>query len=325
MKAVVSAIIGNALITIVKLIGWMATSSPSMAAEAVHSLADTCNQILLFVGIKQGSRGPTREFPMGRGRARYVWNLISAIGIFFIGFGVTFYHGFLTLLYPHTNPRVGLIGIGVLLFSLVVEGYVFFVALKSVREEKGEASFIQYLRESDDPTIIGVLFEDGIAVLGILLALAGIYLTNYANSPLPDSVASIMISFLLGLMAVGLAYINGRLLVGVAAPKADEEEIRRFVEEQPLVEKVISLQTTVLGPDQLRLSIEIEFHGGYLIDREAIGRDAESIRNGEEDPMPILVDTVERTVRIIGNEINSMEKKLRQKFPSLTIIELEVN
>jgi len=298
-----------------------------MLAEAIHSLADTANQLLLYVGIRQGSKGPTRDFPLGRGRASYVWNLISAIGIFFIGFGITAYHGIHSLIVNFNSPpaEVGWVGIVILVAAFLIEGYVFSVALKIVNKERGDMGFFEYLQESDNPTTIGVLFEDGIAVLGIVLALSGIYLSKVLESSVPDAIASILIAILLGIVAIGLAYTNSRFLIGYASSAANEGEIRKFLESQPLVEKITMLHTSVLGPGQLGLTIEVEFHGGHLVDKEQLSRDAEKIRSGLSDPLPVLVDTAERTVRIMGNEINALEKCLRAKFPYLTNIEMEVN
>ena len=326
-KAVISAILGNGSVTLAKFVGWAMTASPSMLAEAIHSLADTSNQLLLYVGIRHGRKGPTRDFPLGRGRARYVWNLISAIGIFFVGFGITAYHGVHSLVTKFDSPpaEVGFIGVSILIGAFLIEGYVFLVALKIVNRERGELGFIEYLNVSDDPTTIGVLFEDGIAVLGIVLALGGIHLSQVLQSSIPDAIASIFIAILLGLMAVGLAYTNSRFLIGYASSEANEEEIKRYLESQPLVEKVTLMRTSVLGPGQLSLTLEVEFHGGYLVDKEQLSRDAEKIRSGAYDPLPVLVDTAERTVRIMGNEINALEKRLRAKFPYLTNIEMEVN
>ena len=92
-----------------------------------------------------------------------------------------------------------------------------------------------------------------------------------------------------------------------------------------LIEKVVSLKTRVMGPGLLRLTTEIEFHGSFLLDLEQMKRDANKIRNGQEDPLPVLVDTAERTVRIVGKEINELEKKLHAAFPELSSIDLEVN
>jgi len=112
VKVVVTAIVVNFFVTLAKAIGWFISPSPSMLAEAIHSFADTANQLLVYLGIKISKKGPTREFPEGYGQARYLWNLISASGIFFIGFGVTVYHGVSALISPHHDEPISY-GIGV--------------------------------------------------------------------------------------------------------------------------------------------------------------------------------------------------------------------
>lgn len=326
-KIVLSAIGGNAIITVAKFMGWLTSASPSMLAESIHSLADTCNQSLIYVGLRHSQTGPSREFPWGRGNARYLWNLISAVGIFFVGFGVTTYHGVLSLVHvsEYKFQEVAWNPHGILIFAFVVEGVVFFMALKSVNEERENQSLLDFIRKGDNPTTVAVLLEDGLAVLGVLLALIGICLSNYLQSGFPDAIAAIVIGCLLGVMAVILAFANGRLLIGVSAEPAEEKKIKKFLSEQESVEKITAIKTEVLGPDQLRLTAELEFHGGILINREQIIKDAEKIRSGEEEPLPVLVDTAERMVRVVGKEINELERKLKQEFPQLIIIELEVN
>ncbi|RME15913.1 MAG: cation diffusion facilitator family transporter [Bdellovibrio sp.] len=326
-RVVISAVAGNALITLAKFIGWLMTSSPSMLAESIHSLADTANQVLLFIGLKQSQTGPSREYPWGRGAARYMWNLISAVGIFFLGFGVTTYHGIKSLFHLDdlSHHSIGLVPIVILIISFFLEGYVFLMALRVVHRIKGTMGFFQYIRKGDDPTAVAVLMEDGVAVLGVLLALIALLLSKIYETSLPDAIISIVIGCLMGVMALILAYSNGRLLIGASAEAITEQQIKEFLESLPSVEKVISIKTEILAPKQLRLTVEVEFHGESLVDRQQIAKDAEKIRSGEEDPVPILVDTAERMVRRVGKEINEIEKKLMQQFPQLKIIELEVN
>jgi solute carrier family 30 (zinc transporter), member 9 len=129
---------------------------------------------------------------------------------------------------------------------------------------------------------------------------------------------------LLGAMAVMLAIANGRILMGVSASVDEEVAIREFLENYPSVERVVSLKTAVMAPGSLRVAVEIEFHGGILISREQIERDAERIRDGE-DPAYILFETAERMVRVVGREINRLESDLNEQFPQVHMIDLEVN
>ena len=325
-KAVVSAVIGNFLVTIAKFVGWMVSLSPSMLAESVHSLADTLNQILLYIGIRHGSGKPTQDYPFGKGRARYIWNLISAMGIFFVGFGFTVYHGFSTLIENSSGEPIqtNVIAIVILVISFVVEAYTLFVAIASVNQSRGDRPFWEFVHVGDDPTGVAVFLEDAIAVIGVCVAVTGLVLSSALNSPIPDSICSIIIGCLLGVMAVVLAMANGRILMGVSAGEEEEEEIREFLEAYPTVERVVSLKTGVMAPGSLRVAVEIEFHGGILINRQQIERDAERIRDGE-DPTYILFETAERMVRTVGREINKLESDLIAKFPNVHLIDLEVN
>jgi solute carrier family 30 (zinc transporter), member 9 len=325
-RAVLSAITSNFLVTIAKFIGWSISYSPSMLAETIHSLADVCNQFLLYVGIKHGSSQPTKMYPFGKGQARYIWNLVSAMGIFFVGFGVTTYHGISQLIARehHDIDIHPLIPIAILIFALIAEGYTLWIAYNAVEELRGERTLSEYIRHGDDPTTVGVLLEDTIAVLGVIFALIGLGLSHLTGSHVPDAIASILIGCLLGVMAVTLAVANGRILMGVSAGGDLETEIREFVEMDETVERVTSLKTAVLAPGRLRLSLEVEFHGGILIDREIIERDAERIREGE-DPAYILFETSERMVRLVGRTINQLEAKIHKEFPEVVLIDLEVN
>lgn len=326
LKAVLAALAGNAIVTFAKFLGWTATLSPSMLAEAVHSLADTLNQTLLLIGIRHGAGQPTKAYPFGKGQARYIWNLISAMGIFFMGFGITVYHGLHALLTgeagdPGASPTIPVLILG---FSFLVESYSLYVGFHSVNEARGELPFWEHLRKGDDPTGVAVLLEDTIAVFGVALALAGILLSRKLNSPVPDAVASIFIGFLLGTMAVVLAIANGRILMGASAGGDWDSDIRDFIESFPAVERVVSLKTSVLAPGRLRVSLEVEFHGGILVNRQQIERDADKIRDGD-DPVQILVETSERMVRTVGREINRLEAEIHQRFPQVVVIDLEVN
>ena len=323
---VLKAVAGNGFLAICKFTVWFITRSPSMLAETIHSLADTSNQVLLYVGVRQGQHEATREYPWGQMNARYLWNLISAVGIFFVGFGATVAHGIYSLIH-HAEYKSDMItwNIGVLLLSLIVEGFVFCSAIRAVNQQRGGEGLLEYIRTGDDPTNVAVLLEDGIAILGISFALIGIWLSYHYQTGIPDAIASIIIGILLGVLALVLAHANGRLLIGVAAPPAKEEKIRYFLESYPSVERVIQLRTEVLGPNSLRLSAEIEFHGEVMINRNQMIKEAEKIRSGDEDPLPVLVDLAGRMVRIVGNEINELEKHLKSEFPQLSVIELEVN
>jgi zinc transporter 9 len=326
-RAVLAALLGNSIVASAKFLGWAISFSPSMLAEAIHSLADSLNQVLLFVGIRHGMGKPTPSYPFGKGRARYIWNLVSAMGIFFVGFAFTVYHGIIKLFEStasidsvHTSwtPLI------ILVISLIVESYTLWIAVDSVNISRGDKDLMEYISVGDDPTVVAVLLEDLIAVIGVFIALMGLLISRQMHSQIPDAIASIIIGCLLGMMAIILAIANGRILMGVSAGVDEETEIREFLEAYPAVERVVSLKTAVMAPGSLRLALEVEFHGGILINRQQIERDAERIRDGE-DPAYILFETAERMVRTVGREINKLEGDLIKRFPQIHMIDLEVN
>ena len=311
VKVVVTAIVVNFFVTLAKSVGWFFSPNPSMLAEAIHSFADTANQSLVYLGIIISKKAPTREFPTGYGQARYLWNLISASGIFFIGFGVTVYHGVTALINPHHDEPVSYgLGIGILIFAFIVEGYALIIAYKEVASSKGSKPLGIFLRESDDPTSVGVLLEDAIAVIGVLLALIGMAMSYTFQTHIPDAIASILIGILLGFLAVVIAYTNGRLLINKSVGIGDEEEIREFILKLDSVNDITVFKTEILAPRQIKLSIEIDFDATLMI---------EKLRNKS------FPDIVHVSVKEVGHAINLLEKQIQNQFPNIKYIDLEIN
>ncbi len=324
-KVVVQAIAGNAFITIIKFFGFFITASPSMMAEAVHSLADTFNQVLLLIGLKQSSKKASRDYSTGMGGASYVWNLVSAVGVFFIGFGVTFYHGMHSLLAPTQNlSPISWIAIGILVISFIIEFYVLMGAYKEVEKTRGTLSYLEFFGQSDDPALLAVLLEDGAAVLGVTLALIGLVLGHLTGSPIFDAIVSLIISFLMAFLAISLGIINGKLLMGKSVTQEREEEMKVFIESFPEISIVKDLKTKIIGTGNIRLTLEVELLGENIIDYALLKHDAEKIEKGESAHR-ILLKSSERMVRTTGHAINQMEIKIHNQFPEVTLIDLEVD
>ena len=326
-KVVLTAIAGNGIITITKFVGWFFTSSPSMLAESVHSLADTLNQILLYVGIIKSKGGPSNIFPWGTGKARYVWNLVSAMGIFFIGFGFTTYHGVHSLIHPPKVSRASnalMIMVCILVFSFIVEGYALIVALREAKKQKGKRSWKQYLSRGDDPTVVGVVFEDGLAVFGVLIALVCITLSRVFHLQYADAIGSIIIGILMGFMALYLALLNGQLLLGRRIGEAKQDDIKKFLESINYIEQVVSIDAVTVGTGQVHLSVDLELEAHYLIDKELLKKEVADIKAGAA-VAPILVKNSNRMIRVVGEKINELERDIKVRFPSVQSIQIEVN
>jgi len=245
MSSSVSIAIGtNSVIAISKGIGWFLTGSPTLFAETIHSLADVGNQVLLKIGEVRGRRGPTDAHPFGHGQEKFFWALVSAVSVFFIGCGINLYHGFEALLYPTPSGAFSPLVIGLLLFSLALESWTLVVALR----ELGGIAGIRANRHNT--TVLAVLLEDVVAMIGILLTLivAGI---GYVFGPRPifDACIAIAVGVMLGALAVFLAGLNRRLLIDTsdqALDRAAEAWLRAQGVEADVRSLILNRTTSIL-------------------------------------------------------------------------------
>lgn len=318
IKTVVTAIVVNFSVTIAKTIGWLISMSPSMLAEAIHSLADTANQTLVFVGIRVSKKGPTRDFPVGYGQSRYLWNLLSASGIFFVGFGVTTYHGVSSLFSEHHSSGSFSLIMLILGYSFIAEGYALWVAYKDVYSQKGNKTLAQWITQGDDPTSVGILIEDGIAVMGVVLAFVGVILTKYFHNPIFDSIASIVIGLLLGSMAIIIGYANGRLLLNRSVSISSEEEIRQFLVSLPEIKSISNLKTEIVSPEFISLSVDFD------IDTSTILQSDDTLSKKLTDK-GIEAKELDASFKLVGQFINKIENSVYKKFPEIKQISLEVD
>lgn len=253
-----AAIAANLAIAASKFVAATFTGSAAMVAEGVHSLVDTGNGALLLLGSRLSRKPADAEHPFGYGKELYFWTLIVAIEIFGIGGGVSIYEGLLHLWHPvpFQNP---IWNYAVLGFAFVAESISFMFATKAFIAEMGERSVWRTVRSSKDPTTFAVLFEDGAAMLGLLVAFAGVFLAHRLDNPYFDAGASIVIGLILAVVAVLLAYESKGLLVGEAADPDMLRELRRLAESEPGALKVNRAMTMYFGPDTILLAMDIRF------------------------------------------------------------------
>ena len=251
--AVITAIVGNACVMCAKFVAYFATGSGAILSEAIHTFADLLNQILLLVGIKTSANDANENYAYGYGAERYIWALISAVGIFFLGCGVTVYHGVSSLLHEHRPVgEFGWAG-GVLVVSFVIEFYVLSVAVSSARRSAAGRPLFAFLRKEADPAVVAVILEDAAACLGIVIAFVAIGLTWLTGDQYWDAIGSITIGVLLGCIACWLIQRNRSLLVGESVPPHIRTQLLKILNENPTVEEVVDLRTRILDTSTFTL------------------------------------------------------------------------
>ena len=262
MLAVLGALIANGLITILKFIGAVVTGSSGMMAESLHSLADTTNQVFLLLGLRFYERPASAKHPFGYGKERFFWSFIAAIFIFGVGATYAIYEGIEKVRHPHT-PENLFWAYWILGISFALEaGSIGLALYQEINEARHEGlSFGEYLRESKDPTAKTVIFEDSAALLGIVIAAAGLVLGQYHVPPydgkLWDGIASITIGIVLAIVAFSLARSSRGLLLGEAATRKSVRAIRSAVKEHPNVIGIVELLTMHLAPKQILVNAHI--------------------------------------------------------------------
>jgi cation diffusion facilitator family transporter len=271
-RAVFAALIANLGIALAKFAGFAITGSSSMLAEAVHSVADTGNQLLLLLGVKRAKKAPTAAHPFGYGRERYFWAFVVSIVLFTLGSAFALFEGVEKLLHPHELESPG-VAIAILLVAGGLEGFSFRTAVRESDPLRGTASWAQFIRRSKSPELPVLLLEDAGALIGLTIALVCVLLAVVTGSSVWDGVGSCLIGLLLGVIAIVLATEMKSLLIGESASDDDLVAIRRAIDGAPSVLRVIHLRTEHIGPEELLVGAKIEFEPTLALTELAISID----------------------------------------------------
>ena len=257
-KVIYAALAGNALIALTKFGAAAFTGSSAMLSEAIHSLVDTGNQLLLLYGIRRAAQPPDAMHPFGYGKELYFWAFVVAILIFGLGAGVSFYEGIQKLRFPHvvTDAYVNYV---VIALAIGFEGWTWTVAFAEFRKTKGPLGYIEAVRASKDPTVFTVLFEDSAAMLGLVIAFGGIASSQVLGVSMPDGLASLGIGAILATTAALLAYECKGLIVGERAKSEVIAGIKRILADQPGIKRTNEILTMHLGPEDVLLNVSVDF------------------------------------------------------------------
>lgn len=263
-RAILYAFVANAGIALAKSWAAWLTGSGSMLAEAIHSYADAGNQVLLFLGLRQSTRPPDSEHPLGYGKLTYFWSFIVALLLFSMGGLFSIYEGIHKLQHPEALSRVW-VAQWVLVFAMVLEAFSLFGCLREIRKVRAGRSFRDWLKHTRNSELIVVLGEDIAALLGLLLAFAFISMASLTNNTIYDAFGSISIGVVLIIVSIFVATRVRSLLVGRSADPLIQEAIENIIRQEPDIEKVFNTITMQFGPDTM-LAAKIKMQSGLDID-----------------------------------------------------------
>ncbi|MEU8889571.1 cation diffusion facilitator family transporter [Streptomyces sp. NPDC048442] len=255
-KAIVAALAANLAIAVSKFVAFLFSGSSSMLAESVHSLADSGNQGLLLLGGKKAQREATPQHPFGYGRERYIYAFLVSIVLFSVGGMFAIYEGYEKIKEPHAI-EAWYWPVGVLIFAIIAESFSFRTAIKESNQTRGTLSWKQFIRRAKAPELPVVLLEDLGALVGLVLALAGVGLALATGNGVWDGIGTLCIGILLIVIAIVLAAETKSLLLGEAAGTEDVDKIKAAVVDGDTVTGIIHMRTLHLGPEELLVAAKI--------------------------------------------------------------------
>ncbi|GAA4066818.1 cation diffusion facilitator family transporter [Agromyces indicus] len=290
-KAILAAFLANTGIAVTKFIAWLVSGSASMLAEAVHSVADAGNQLLLFRGGRKARKEADREHPFGYGRERYVYAFVVSIILFALGGMFSIYEGVQKILDPHeiTNAWVPLT---VLAIAIVLEAFSLRTAVRESNRVRGKQSWVQFVRRAKAPELPVVLLEDVAALVGLVFAMFGVGLTVITGDTIFDAIGTLMIGTLLVVIAIILGIETKSLLVGEGASEGDVSRIEEAILAGPEAERIIHMKTLYLGPDELLVAAKLGFHADLRLQE-------------------------------VATAVNVIERRIRDAVPAARVIYLE--
>lgn len=289
-KVILAALAANLLIAVVKFLAAWWTGSSALLSEGIHSVVDTGNQVLMMHGQRRATLPADEEFPFGHGKEIYFWSFVVAILVFSVGAGLSLFEGISHLLHPNLIKDIH-VSYLIILASMLFEGISWVISVREFsREKPPQYGFLKTIRKGKDPTMFLVVLEDSAALLGLLVALLGIALTDLTGSPMFDGAASVVIAMILGGTAVIIAMETKGLLVGEAALKEVVQAIRQVVAQGEHVEHVNEVLTLHMGPEYIVATISLDF--------------VDEVPAGE----------IERTVLVLESEIKRRVPEVKKVF-----------
>jgi len=298
-KVIYAALAGNSLIALTKFVAASMTGSSAMSSEGIHSLVDTGNQLLLLHGLRRARQPADENFPFGHGKEIYFWSFVVAILIFAVGAGVSIYQGVQHILRPAelVNPLINYV---VLSLAVLFEAGAWWFAFTAFGKAKGRQGYFQAVRTGKDPTLFVVLFEDSAALLGLVVAFAGVGMTQLTGNGLYDGMASVVIGTILGGAALWLAYETKGLLIGEGARPEVVAGIKRIAASLDIVVRVNEVLTMHMGPEYVLVTLSLEFEDTVAIEQLEYAIEGLDRRIREEFPDVKKVFVEAESLSVVG-------------------------
>jgi len=227
-----------------------------MLSEAIHSVADSLNQVLLLIGGKHARRSANENFLFGYGRVRYVYAFIVAIVLFCVGGVYSIYEGWHKWTHPHPVEQAS-IAITVLLVAIVLESLSFRTAIKEANIARGKRTLVRFIKDARQPELPVILLEDFGALIGLAMALGGVVVAQVTGDGKWDGLGALAIGTLLIVIAIVLIIEMSGMLVGEAALPEEVEAVARALKSAPLVDSLIHLRTLHVGPEDLLVAAKV--------------------------------------------------------------------
>lgn len=300
-KAIVAALLANLGIAATKFVAWGFSGASSMLAEAIHSLADSINQILLLVGGRKARKAADVKHPFGYGRERFVYAFVVSIILFTVGGIFALYEGYEKLLHPH-ELEVWWLPMLVLSVAIVLESFSLRTALRESRPLKGKASWVSFVRHAKAPELPVVILEDTAALLGLVFAFFGVGLTALTGNGIFDAIGTLLIGALLVVVAIILGVEIKGLLVGEGASSADAALIEQAILAGGEAGQIIHMKTLYLGPDELMVAAKLGFAAEEKLGDVSASIDAIEARVREVVPAARVI-YIEPDVHRVGREV----------------------